>query len=46
MKKLAFVFPGQGSRAIGMLNGFADHPVGWASFISPTYELAGSLAVD
>ena len=27
MKKFAFVFPGQGSQAIGMLNGFADHPV-------------------
>ena len=27
MTKFAFVFPGQGSQAIGMLNGFADHPV-------------------
>lgn len=27
MKKFAFVFPGQGSQAIGMLNGFAGHPV-------------------
>jgi [acyl-carrier-protein] S-malonyltransferase len=26
MTKLAFVFPGQGSQAIGMLNGFADNP--------------------
>lgn len=26
MTKFAFVFPGQGSQAIGMLNGFADHP--------------------
>ncbi len=26
-KKIAFVFPGQGSQAIGMLNGFADHPI-------------------
>jgi [acyl-carrier-protein] S-malonyltransferase len=25
MKKFAFVFPGQGSQAIGMLNGFADN---------------------
>lgn len=25
--KFAFVFPGQGSQAIGMLSGFADHPV-------------------
>lgn len=27
MIKFAFVFPGQGSQAIGMLNGFADNPV-------------------
>lgn len=27
MTKFAFVFPGQGSQAIGMLNGFGDHPV-------------------
>jgi len=27
MNKFAFVFPGQGSQAIGMLNGFADNPV-------------------
>jgi [acyl-carrier-protein] S-malonyltransferase len=27
MKKFAFVFPGQGSQAIGMLNGFADNAV-------------------
>lgn len=27
MTKLAFVFPGQGSQAIGMLNGFADNEV-------------------
>ncbi|PRC92213.1 ACP S-malonyltransferase [Solimicrobium silvestre] len=27
MNKFAFVFPGQGSQAIGMLNGFADHPI-------------------
>lgn len=25
--QFAFVFPGQGSQAIGMLNGFGDHPV-------------------
>ena len=27
MNETAFVFPGQGSQAIGMLNGFADNPV-------------------
>jgi len=27
MKKFAFVFPGQGSQAVGMLNGFADHAI-------------------
>ena len=27
MKKIAFVFPGQGSQAIGMLNGFAGNAV-------------------
>ncbi len=27
MSKFAFVFPGQGSQAVGMLNGFADNPV-------------------
>lgn len=27
MKKFAFVFPGQGSQSIGMLNGFADNVV-------------------
>lgn len=27
MAQFAFVFPGQGSQAIGMLNGFADNPV-------------------
>lgn len=27
MNKFAFVFPGQGSQAVGMLNGFADNPI-------------------
>ena len=26
MKSFAFVFPGQGSQAVGMLNGWTDHP--------------------
>jgi [acyl-carrier-protein] S-malonyltransferase len=27
MKKFAFVFPGQGSQSVGMLNGWGQHPV-------------------
>ena len=27
MKSFAFVFPGQGSQAVGMLDGWGDHPV-------------------
>jgi [acyl-carrier-protein] S-malonyltransferase len=27
MSKFAFLFPGQGSQAVGMLNGFAGNPV-------------------
>lgn len=27
MKSIAFVFPGQGSQAVGMLDGWGDHPV-------------------
>jgi len=27
MNKFAFVFPGQGSQAVGMLNGFEHHPI-------------------
>ncbi len=38
MNKFAFVFPGQGSQAIGMLNGFADHPV-----VQQTVEEASSV---
>ena len=30
--KLAMVFPGQGSQAIGMMNGWGDHPVVRATF--------------
>ena len=26
MKNFAFVFPGQGSQAVGMLDGWGDHP--------------------
>ena len=27
MKSFAFVFPGQGSQSVGMLDGWGDHPV-------------------
>ncbi|HEY3049563.1 MAG TPA: malonyl CoA-acyl carrier protein transacylase, partial [Polaromonas sp.] len=27
MKSFAFVFPGQGSQAVGMLDAWGDHPV-------------------
>src|SRR5690349_12530257 len=27
MKPFAFIFPGQGSQAVGMLDGWGDHPV-------------------
>ena len=27
MKSYAFVFPGQGSQSVGMLDGWGDHPV-------------------
>lgn len=27
MKKFAFVFPGQGSQSVGMLDAWGDHPV-------------------
>ncbi len=27
MNKFAFVFPGQGSQSVGMLNGFSNHPI-------------------
>ena len=32
MMKLAFVFPGQGSQSVGMMDGFAAHPVVRATF--------------
>ena len=36
---LAIVFPGQGSQAIGMMDGFAAHPIVRETFAEP-----GSLA--
>lgn len=42
MTQLAFVFPGQGSQAIGMLNGFADNPVVAATIA----EASDALGLD
>lgn len=42
MTQLAFVFPGQGSQAIGMLNGFAGNPVVAATIA----EASDALSLD
>ena len=41
--KLAFVFPGQGSQAIGMMNGFAAHPVVRETFAEASDVLGEDL---
>jgi [acyl-carrier-protein] S-malonyltransferase len=41
--KLAFVFPGQGSQAIGMMNGFAAHPVVRETFSEASAALGDDL---
>jgi [acyl-carrier-protein] S-malonyltransferase len=41
--KLAIVFPGQGSQTIGMMNGFADHPVVRATFAEASAALGDDL---
>ena len=41
--KLAFVFPGQGSQAIGMMNGFAAHPVVRETFAEASAALGDDL---
>ena len=49
MTTFAFVFPGQGSQAIGMLNGFADHPVVQATIAEASAALdfdLGKLIMD
>ncbi|MET3107197.1 [acyl-carrier-protein] S-malonyltransferase [Oxalobacteraceae bacterium GrIS 1.18] len=42
MNKFAFVFPGQGSQAVGMLNGIADHP----AVIQTIAEASAALDLD
>ena len=41
--KLAFVFPGQGSQAIGMMSGFAGHPVVRETFAEASAALGDDL---
>ncbi len=40
---IAFVFPGQGSQQIGMMEGFADHPVVRATFAEASEALGDDL---
>jgi [acyl-carrier-protein] S-malonyltransferase len=40
---VAFVFPGQGSQQIGMMEGFADHPVVRATFAEASEVLGDDL---
>ena len=41
--KLAFVFPGQGSQTVGMMHGFADHPVVRETFAEASAALGDDL---
>ena len=43
MTTLAFLFPGQGSQAVGMMAGFADHPVVRATFDEASAALGDDL---
>ena len=43
MKTLAFVFPGQGSQSVGMLNGFADNPAVKAAMAEASSALGQDL---
>ena len=41
--QLAFVFPGQGSQAVGMMSGFAAHPVVRETFAEASAALGEDL---
>ena len=41
--KLAFVFPGQGSQQVGMLDGYASHPVVQQTFAAASHALHDDL---
>src|SRR6187401_2906741 len=41
--KIAFVFPGQGSQAVGMMSGFAAHPVVRETFAEASDALGEDL---
>ena len=43
--KLAFVFPGQGSQSVGMMDGFDAHPVVRATFDEAS-DVLGRRPVD
>jgi [acyl-carrier-protein] S-malonyltransferase len=44
MKSFAFVFPGQGSQSVGMLDGWGDHPVVAQTLIEASDALGEDLA--
>ena len=41
--KLAIVFPGQGSQAVGMMAGYAEHPVVRETFVEASQVLGQDL---
>src|ERR1700693_6477834 len=41
--KLAIVFPGQGSQAVGMMAGYAEHPLGRETFVEASKVLEQDL---